>query len=131
MKWTVLIVLGIALLIVCIIGLGNRLQGSERFNPDDVPGQPGYAIGGPWSCIVLNPPDHLPQRSYIYYSPEEMKAVCPTDGQPCKVRADCGPAEICINSAGYIADPTIPAPYEPDASYCSCSIANLCQPGVC
>lgn len=65
-------------------------------------------------------------QTYVDYSGVDTKKLCPSPpGTKCKTYSDCGPAELCIDQAGWFAPSTV----QPGSSVCVCSIQNPCLIG--
>lgn len=70
-----------------------------------------------------------PNKTYVDYSGVDFTKLCPSPpGKWCKTVEDCGPAELCVNSAGTI---VFGPEYEqhqiqPQSNTCKCSIQNPC-----
>jgi hypothetical protein len=105
----------ILLIIVCLILLKN----SKEF----------YQItmrGLNLMPLDIPVPSNLPvYKGYIDYKHSQVHELCPSikkkdnkQDVSCKTRADCGPAEVCINTGV--------------STYCQCSITNDCiYSGIC
>lgn len=66
--------------------------------------------------------------TFVDYS-NDVKQMCPSKpGTHCNTVLDCGPAELCIDQAGWIVSDH-PDMVQPESAVCVCSIQNACVSG--
>jgi hypothetical protein len=67
--------------------------------------------------------------TFVSYPETSFHQICPSKpGTHCNSVLDCGPAELCIDQAGWIASGTVDK-IQPKSSVCVCSIQNACISG--
>lgn len=66
--------------------------------------------------------------TFVNYSGTDLHQICPSKpGTRCNTVMDCGPAELCVNQAGWITENQ--NIIQPNSSVCICSIQNSCVSG--
>jgi hypothetical protein len=125
-------VIVVALCLVALIAVAvgwryktNREGMSLDENDDAKPfyGRPGVRSIPLYIPIPKNP--EMNGQTYVDYHHPDWKKYCPSPaGTRCRNYSDCGPAELCIDQAGYIVRdaPEI----QPESAVCVCSIQNSC-----
>ena len=89
-------------------------------------GKPGVAAVPLDIPIPTNRPIVGEGETYIDYSGTDWRSLCPSPpGTRCGTYADCGPAELCIDQAGWFA----PSGIQSGSQVCVCSIQNACMTG--
>lgn len=84
------------------------------------PGIPAIPLDIP---IPINP--EINGETFLDYSNVDWNKLCPSPvGAPCRNYLDCGPAELCVNQAGYIVSEE--SPIQAESAVCVCSIQNAC-----
>lgn len=67
--------------------------------------------------------------TFVDYSGDDLKKICPSKpGTRCGTVLDCGPAELCVDQAGWIVDGRSDM-VQPESAVCVCSIQNACVSG--
>lgn len=123
--WIIVIIFLVALLILAPV-----LKISEGYGRQGVPSVPMNIPIPPHSNRTNN-------MNFISYDKVDLKTLCPNAGGPgkwCASRKDCGPAELCYNSAYGVVIPKENGgiPDQAESNYCSCSIQSTClEDAVC
>ena len=129
------IVLGLVLLTLFLVFVLRKHAVREGMDPVAMfPGggwrKPGYSKPGmPAVPLDIPIPEGMPKRkdgTYISYPGTDIKSLCPSPpGTHCGTYLDCGPAELCVDQAGWIVDGG-PDQIQPQSSVCICSVQNPC-----
>jgi hypothetical protein len=128
------IILIFVLYIVFIFPILRRTR--ERLNPQFTSPRAKYSesfYGRPGipSVPLDIPIPELPIKdlgTFVNYSGTDFHQICPSKpGTRCNNVMDCGPAELCVNQAGWIADDQNNS--QPSSSVCVCSMQNACISG--
>ena len=90
------------------------------------PGIPAIPLDIP---IPKTPMRDRGDGTFIDYANTDLNKICPSKpGTSCRTVLDCGPAELCVDQAGWIVDGRQDM-VQPESAVCVCSIQNACVSG--